>query len=142
LQELRQVMLEAESETAGGVSPRVAPFADLRDMGSLLQRAGFEVTTAAAGNEALALLTQQSFDLIYLDIRMPDMSSLEVLKTIHARLLSYLLCLQQPDLNSAVEALSRSHGLSVDINHRPSSIVRSPFSPANKGAPARTPEAN
>ena len=41
LQELRQVLLEAESETTGGVSPRVAPFADLRDMGSLLQRAGF-----------------------------------------------------------------------------------------------------
>jgi len=41
LQELRQAMLEAESETTGGVSPRVAPFADLRDLGSLLQRAGF-----------------------------------------------------------------------------------------------------
>jgi SAM-dependent methyltransferase len=41
LQELRQILLQAESETTGGVSPRVAPFADLRDMGSLLQRAGF-----------------------------------------------------------------------------------------------------
>jgi SAM-dependent methyltransferase len=41
LQELRQALLEAESETMGGVSPRVAPFADLRDLGSLLQRAGF-----------------------------------------------------------------------------------------------------
>lgn len=41
LQELRQVLLEAEAETSGGVSPRVAPFADLRDLGSLLQRAGF-----------------------------------------------------------------------------------------------------
>jgi SAM-dependent methyltransferase len=41
LQELRQVLLEAEAETSGGVSPRIAPFADLRDMGSLLQRAGF-----------------------------------------------------------------------------------------------------
>lgn len=41
LQELRQVLIEAESETTGGVSPRVAPFADLRDLGSLLQRAGF-----------------------------------------------------------------------------------------------------
>ncbi|RYE33356.1 MAG: methyltransferase domain-containing protein [Hyphomicrobiales bacterium] len=41
LHELRQVLLEAESETMGGVSPRVAPFADLRDLGGLLQRAGF-----------------------------------------------------------------------------------------------------
>lgn len=35
------MLLEAEAETSGGASPRVAPFADLRDMGSLLQRAGF-----------------------------------------------------------------------------------------------------
>lgn len=41
LQELRQVLLQAEAETTGGVSPRIAPFADLRDAGSLLQRAGF-----------------------------------------------------------------------------------------------------
>jgi SAM-dependent methyltransferase len=41
LQELRQVLLQAEAEMTGGVSPRIAPFADLRDMGSLLQRAGF-----------------------------------------------------------------------------------------------------
>lgn len=41
LQELRETLLAAEAETSGGVSPRVAPFADLRDMGSLLQRAGF-----------------------------------------------------------------------------------------------------
>jgi len=41
LQELRQALLEAESETMGGVSPRVAPFADMRDLGGLLQRAGF-----------------------------------------------------------------------------------------------------
>lgn len=41
LQELREALLAAEAETTGGVSPRVAPFADLRDMGGLLQRAGF-----------------------------------------------------------------------------------------------------
>lgn len=41
LAELRQVLLEAEAETSGGASPRIAPFADLRDLGSLLQRAGF-----------------------------------------------------------------------------------------------------
>jgi SAM-dependent methyltransferase len=41
LTELRQSFTQAESELEGGVSPRVAPFADLRDMGALLQRAGF-----------------------------------------------------------------------------------------------------
>ncbi|MBN9437700.1 methyltransferase domain-containing protein [Bosea sp. (in: a-proteobacteria)] len=41
LTELRQSLLAAEVEVSGGASPRVAPFADLRDLGSLLQRAGF-----------------------------------------------------------------------------------------------------
>jgi len=41
LTELRQSFAAAEAEREGGVSPRVAPFADLRDVGALLQRAGF-----------------------------------------------------------------------------------------------------
>src|SRR6266536_2140805 len=41
LTELRQSFAAAEAECEGGMSPRVAPFADLRDIGSLLQRAGF-----------------------------------------------------------------------------------------------------
>ncbi len=41
LTELRQCFAAAEAECEGGVSPRVAPFADLRDIGALLQRAGF-----------------------------------------------------------------------------------------------------
>jgi SAM-dependent methyltransferase len=41
LTELRQALAIAEAEIEGGVSPRVAPFADLRALGALLQRAGF-----------------------------------------------------------------------------------------------------
>ena len=41
LTELRQAFAEAEVEIEGGMSPRVAPFPDLRDLGALLQRAGF-----------------------------------------------------------------------------------------------------
>jgi SAM-dependent methyltransferase len=41
LTELRQSFAAAESALEGGASPRVAPFADLRDLGALLQRAGF-----------------------------------------------------------------------------------------------------
>jgi SAM-dependent methyltransferase len=41
LTELRQAFAVAESELEGGISPRVAPSADLRDVGALLQRAGF-----------------------------------------------------------------------------------------------------
>jgi SAM-dependent methyltransferase len=46
LTELRQALNEAESEVTGGVSPRVFPFADVRDMGGLLQRAGFALPVA------------------------------------------------------------------------------------------------
>jgi DNA-binding response OmpR family regulator len=73
----------------------------------ILQRAGFEVTTAANGEEGLALVSEQPFDLVYSDIRMPDMSGLDLLKTIHAKFpdLPVILFTAQPDLNSAVEAV-------------------------------------
>jgi len=41
LTELRQALAEAEIEIEGGMSPRVAPFVDVRELGALLQRAGF-----------------------------------------------------------------------------------------------------
>jgi SAM-dependent methyltransferase len=46
LQELRTALAVAETEMSGGISPRIAPFADVRDMGGLLQRAGFALPVA------------------------------------------------------------------------------------------------
>lgn len=46
LKELREAWLLAETEVSGGASPRVAPFADIRDLGALLQRAGFALPVA------------------------------------------------------------------------------------------------
>ncbi len=46
LWQLRQVLAAAESEIEGGLSPRVSPFADLRDAAGLLQRAGFALPVA------------------------------------------------------------------------------------------------
>lgn len=48
LQELRQCLLEAESDVSGGASPRVSPFIETRDAGALLQRAGFALPVADA----------------------------------------------------------------------------------------------
>ena len=48
LQELRDVLLTAEAELSGGASPRVIPFPDVRDIGSLLQRAGFALPVVDA----------------------------------------------------------------------------------------------
>ena len=44
--ELRHALSEAEIELEGGLSPRVSPFADVRDLGNLLQRAGFALPIA------------------------------------------------------------------------------------------------
>ena len=48
LRELRDAFAAAESEVEGGISPRVAPFADVRDLGALLQRAGFALPVVDA----------------------------------------------------------------------------------------------
>jgi SAM-dependent methyltransferase len=46
LKELRVSFAAAEEATLGGASPRIAPFADVRDLGGLLQRAGFALPVA------------------------------------------------------------------------------------------------
>ncbi len=62
LWQLRQALAQAESDVEGGLSPRVSPFADLRDAAGLLQRAGFAMPVADAETidvrypDALALM--------------------------------------------------------------------------------------
>ncbi|MFV0473903.1 MAG: SAM-dependent methyltransferase [Pikeienuella sp.] len=46
LAELRAALAEAEAEIEGGVSPRVAPMGEIRDLGALMQRAGFAMPVA------------------------------------------------------------------------------------------------
>ncbi|MGN6517440.1 MAG: methyltransferase domain-containing protein [Rhizomicrobium sp.] len=46
LRELRESFAAGEEEVSGGISPRVSPFADVRDLGALLQRAGFALPVA------------------------------------------------------------------------------------------------
>ena len=46
MQGLREALTTAEAETRGGVSPRVSPFPELRDLAALLQRAGFALPVA------------------------------------------------------------------------------------------------
>jgi hypothetical protein len=46
LSELRDSFAAGEAATTGDISPRVAPMADVRDLGSLLQRAGFAMPVA------------------------------------------------------------------------------------------------
>lgn len=46
LNELRSAFAEAEAEILGGISPRVSPMGDIRDLGALLQRAGLAMPVA------------------------------------------------------------------------------------------------
>jgi NADH dehydrogenase [ubiquinone] 1 alpha subcomplex assembly factor 5 len=62
LHELRHALMAAELEQEGGISPRVSPFADPRDLAGLLQRAGFAMPVVdsdlltATYPDALALM--------------------------------------------------------------------------------------
>ncbi|QBR72467.1 SAM-dependent methyltransferase [Beijerinckiaceae bacterium] len=78
LQELRMSLAVAETEMSGGVSPRVAPFADVRDMGGLLQRAGFALPVA--DSEPLTVRYESMFAL------MADLRAMGVTNALEARL--------------------------------------------------------
>jgi SAM-dependent methyltransferase len=62
LKELRSALGAAETELYGGISPRVAPFADARDMGGLLQRAGLALPVA--DSESLTVRYRDIFALM------------------------------------------------------------------------------
>jgi SAM-dependent methyltransferase len=66
LHELRLSFAAAEADIEGGVSPRVAPFADLRELGALLQRAGFALPVTDV--DRLAVRYDSAFDLMH-DLR-------------------------------------------------------------------------
>lgn len=53
LSELRACLAEAEVETTGGLSPRISPMGEVRELGGLLQRAGFAMPVADSENLTL-----------------------------------------------------------------------------------------
>ena len=62
LHELRTVLAEAETRVMGGLSPRVLPMGDLRDLGGLLQRAGFALPVA--DNRTITVRYKKLTDLV------------------------------------------------------------------------------
>ncbi|WP_316862830.1 methyltransferase domain-containing protein [uncultured Cohaesibacter sp.] len=62
LRELRQAFLMAESELKSGSSPHVSPFPDVRDMGTLLQRAGFALPVV--DHDLITVRYDTMFDLM------------------------------------------------------------------------------
>jgi len=64
--ELRRCLMEAEIELCGGAAPRLSPLTEIRDVGGLLQRAGF--TLPAADRETITVTYSDPLRLLY-DLR-------------------------------------------------------------------------
>lgn len=77
LAELRSCLTEAEMAVSGGVSPRVLPFLDVREAGSLLQRAGFALPVT--DHDAVTVRYDTAFDL------MRDLRAMGATNTLLAR---------------------------------------------------------
>ena len=77
-----------------------------------LKTEDYEVSTAANGREALAVLREKEFDLVLLDMRMPEMNGLETLSELRKepdfRFLPVILCSAHIDSAAAVEALNHA----------------------------------
>lgn len=90
-------------------------------LGKLLRRMGYQVTEAASGPEALGLIAGQSFDLVILDLKMPEMDGTEVLEA--ARRIApgtvYIILTAYGTLNSAIAAIR--HG-AFDYLLKPSRV--------------------
>ncbi|WP_158047268.1 methyltransferase domain-containing protein [Skermanella pratensis] len=60
--ELRRCLMEAELDLTGGVSARISPFAEVRDAGGLLQRAGFSLPVV--DSDTLTVTYESAFKLM------------------------------------------------------------------------------
>ena len=78
LSELRAALGQAEVEISGGLSPRVAPMGELRDMGGLIQRAGLSLPVADSVKKSV---TYRSLFHLMHDLR--DMGETNVLASRH-----------------------------------------------------------
>jgi len=78
LQELRHSLAEAETQVMGGLSPRVAPMAEIRDLGGLLSRAGLSLPVA---DRLPRRVTYESLFHLIRDLR--DMGETNALATRH-----------------------------------------------------------
>ena len=94
----------------------------LTQLGQQLRQAGYTVTAAASGQAALDLLDAQRFDLVMLDLGMPEMSGLEVLyrvrKSIRPEELPIIMMAAAPE--AALIARARDAGVTE--------FLRKPFS--------------
>ncbi len=78
-----------------------------RSLALILQRAGYGVTTAASAGEALQLLQAGAYDLVFLDIKLPDQSGVQLLPQIRSLYpdMPVLMLTAHASLETAIEAV-------------------------------------
>lgn len=78
-----------------------------RSLALILQRAGHVVTTAASAGEAMQLLQAGAYDLVFLDIKLPDQSGIHLLSQIRSLYpeMPVLMLTAHASLESAIEAV-------------------------------------
>jgi DNA-binding response OmpR family regulator len=76
-------------------------------LGAMLQRAGYDVTAAENGEEAVALLEQRAFDLLLVDLKMPGMDGMQVVAAARQRQpdLAIIVLTGHGSLDTAIEGL-------------------------------------
>lgn len=60
-------------------------FDDLQSMRTILEKDGYKVTTATSGMQALGIVTEDGFDLILINIRMPGLSGYDLLRLLREK---------------------------------------------------------
>lgn len=123
LAELREALMDAEMAEEGGVSPRVSPFADVRDIGALLQRAGFALPVVDADT-----ITVTFPDALAL---MKDLRGMGETNAVKARRSGFL---RRATLGRAVETYRERH---ADIDGRIPATFRVIFITAWSPAPSQ-----
>ena len=81
----------------------------LDSLGQLLRNRGYKLSEASSGSDAVALLSQNYFDIVLLDIQLPDMSGHEVMDFINANSMDVTVIISSGDtrIESAIGALQR-----------------------------------
>src|SRR6185295_8539897 len=74
---------------------------------AMLRRAGYDVSSAESGEEAVALLERQSFDLLLVDLKMPGMDGMQVVAAARQRQpdIAIIVLTGHGSLDTAVEGL-------------------------------------
>lgn len=99
--------------TAPGAPPQLLLVDDepriLGSLCELLRHRGFILSTASTGKEALRKLSQEPFDLVILDLRLPDISGHEIMDFMNARQIGANVIVTSGDagIEAAIGALKR-----------------------------------